>query len=102
MNKSILIGIAGGTGSGKTHIAKSIKREIQNSTIVVIEQDSYYKDLSHFNLEYRNKINFDMFLLDGCFANNLWCKFWRKIYFFNNFHLFFIIVLDVYILKNYY
>ncbi len=60
MNKtSILIGIAGGTGSGKTSIAKALTHEFQQSEVALVEQDSFYKDLSHLSLEDRAKINFD-------------------------------------------
>jgi uridine kinase len=59
MNKSILIGIAGGTGSGKTSISKELLREYGHGEVVVIQQDSYYKDLAHMKLEERQLHNFD-------------------------------------------
>lgn len=59
MKKPILIGIAGGTGSGKTTIAKSIYRAFANSSITMIMQDSYYKDQSHITFEERLKTNYD-------------------------------------------
>ena len=43
---TILIGIAGGTGSGKTSIAKAIASDFGKSEVALIEQDSYYKDIS--------------------------------------------------------
>ena len=58
-NYVFFIGIAGGTGSGKTSIAKSIATNFSQSTIALIEQDSYYKDLSNITMKERNKINFD-------------------------------------------
>ena len=58
-NNSILIGIAGGTGSGKTSIAKELSSNFSKSDIVLIEQDSYYKDLSNISISEREKINFD-------------------------------------------
>ena len=58
-NNSILIGIAGGTGSGKTSIAKELSSNFSKSDIVLIEQDSYYKDLSNMPIAKREKINFD-------------------------------------------
>ena len=58
-NDSILIGIAGGTGSGKTSIAKELSSNFSKSDIILIEQDSYYKDLSDISISEREKINFD-------------------------------------------
>ncbi|MBC8256763.1 MAG: uridine kinase [Candidatus Marinimicrobia bacterium] len=60
MNKyAILIGIAGGTGSGKTSVAKAIAADFGKSDVALIELDSYYKDLSHLTLEERATVNFD-------------------------------------------
>ena len=56
---AILIGIAGGTGSGKTSIAKALMKELGRDEVVVLEQDSYYHDLAHLPPEERSKINFD-------------------------------------------
>ena len=55
----LIIGIAGGTGSGKTTVVKKIKKNFPNEEIAVLSQDSYYKDNSHLPLEERQKINFD-------------------------------------------
>ena len=55
----ILIGITGGTGSGKTSIAKAISAEFGQSEVTLIEQDSYYKDLSNLTMEERSLVNFD-------------------------------------------
>ena len=57
--KNLLIGISGGTGSGKTSFAKEIMRRFPGNEIVLMDQDSYYKDLGHLPLEDRKKINFD-------------------------------------------
>ena len=60
MNKyAILIGIAGGTGSGKTSVAKAIAGDFGKSEVILIEQDSYYRDLSDLTLEERADVNFD-------------------------------------------
>ena len=60
MNKyAILIGIAGGTGSGKTSIAKAIASDFGKSKVALIEQDAYYRDLSNLTLEKRSVVNFD-------------------------------------------
>ena len=56
---SILIGIAGGTGSGKTSLAKGILADYGTWEVTVIEQDSYYKDLSHILYEERAARNYD-------------------------------------------
>lgn len=54
----LIIGIAGGSGSGKTTVVKAIKETISQK-VAVISQDSYYKDNSDIPLEDRKKINFD-------------------------------------------
>lgn len=55
----LVIGIAGGTGSGKTTVVNQIINELPSNQVVVISQDSYYKDTSHLSFEERVKINFD-------------------------------------------
>jgi uridine kinase len=55
----LTIGIAGGTGSGKTTVVNQIINELQHDEVDVIYQDSYYKDTSHLNFEERKAINFD-------------------------------------------
>lgn len=59
MKKPILIGITGGTGSGKSTVAKSIYRNFKKESIAIIMQDSYYKDQSHLTFEERTKTNYD-------------------------------------------
>lgn len=54
----LVIGIAGGSGSGKTTVVKAITQQLKER-VVVIPQDSYYKDSSHVPVEQRQKINFD-------------------------------------------
>ena len=54
----IIIGIAGGTGAGKTTLVKIIQDQF-NEQVVCISHDSYYKDLSHLSLAKRQKVNFD-------------------------------------------
>ena len=55
----IVIGIAGGTGSGKTTVVNKIINSFPAGEVAVIPQDSYYKDSSHIPPEDRSKINFD-------------------------------------------
>ena len=59
MRNSILIGIAGGTGSGKTSMAKNIVKDFRPDQVVIIEQDSYYYDLRKIPMDARNHHNFD-------------------------------------------
>lgn len=54
----MIIGIAGGSGSGKTTVVKAITESL-NKKVAVISQDSYYKDSSHIPVEDRKQINFD-------------------------------------------
>lgn len=59
MARRILIGIAGGSGSGKTLVARTIVREIGSDRVVIIDQDSYYKDLEDIPFRDREARNFD-------------------------------------------
>lgn len=55
----LVIGIAGGTGSGKTTVVNNILRDLNTESVIVISQDNYYKDNHDMPLEERSKINFD-------------------------------------------
>lgn len=55
----VIIGIAGGTGSGKTTVVNKVVGSFPKGEVAVIPQDSYYKDSSHIPPEERSKINFD-------------------------------------------
>lgn len=59
MKRPILIGITGGTGSGKSTVAKAIYKSLPQNNISVIEQDAYYKDQRHLSFEERTKTNYD-------------------------------------------
>lgn len=59
MNKPVLIGIAGGTGSGKSTITEELLADVPADRAVIIEQDSYYKDQSDLPYEERVKTNYD-------------------------------------------
>jgi uridine kinase len=55
----LIVGIAGGTGSGKTTVVRKVMERLPNEEVIVIPQDAYYKDNGHITLEERQKINFD-------------------------------------------
>jgi len=59
LNRPILIGITGGTGSGKSTVAKAIYDSLSEKNICMIEQDAYYKDQKHLTFEERTKTNYD-------------------------------------------
>ena len=56
---SMIIGISGGTGSGKTTVANRILESVSASEVVFIQQDSYYRNLQDLPLDYRQCANFD-------------------------------------------
>jgi len=55
----LIIGIAGGSGSGKSTVVKQIIRHLPKDSVSVIPQDAYYKDNGHLSAEDRARINFD-------------------------------------------
>lgn len=57
--RPVVIGVAGGSGSGKTTVTKSIYDQFPNQSILMIEQDYYYKDQTHLPMEERLKTNYD-------------------------------------------
>jgi uridine kinase len=57
--KPVVIGVAGGSGSGKTAVTKAIYEQFPEQNILVIEQDYYYKDQSDLPMEERLKTNYD-------------------------------------------
>ncbi|MBM3293695.1 MAG: uridine kinase [Candidatus Aminicenantes bacterium] len=57
--KPLIIGVAGGTASGKTTIADAIMASINHPEMVMIPHDAYYRDVGHLTLAERSKINFD-------------------------------------------
>ena len=56
---SLIIGICGGTGSGKTTVANRILESVSADEVVFIQQDSYYRNINDLPLDYRNIANFD-------------------------------------------
>ena len=72
MNRTTIIGIAGGTASGKTSIAQKLFDSFKpTNSIVIIREDDYYKDQSNLEFEERKKINYDHPL---AFDHNLLCE----------------------------
>ncbi len=60
LNKPILIGIAGGSASGKTTIAQKLFEQFEKSnSVIIIKEDDYYKDQSNISFEERKKTNYD-------------------------------------------
>jgi len=59
MNRPLIIGIAGGSGSGKSTVATKILDKIMGYSIAVLDQDSYYKHYPNLSFEERQRINFD-------------------------------------------
>jgi uridine kinase len=55
----LVIGIAGGTGSGKTTVVKKIIKRLPQGEVAILSQDSYYRDNGHLPLAERQQINFD-------------------------------------------
>ncbi|MCK9324442.1 MAG: uridine kinase [Bacteroidales bacterium] len=55
----LIVGIAGGTGSGKTTVVRKVMAGFNQGEVVLLPQDSYYRDNSHLPLEARQKLNFD-------------------------------------------
>ena len=59
MDEPVVIGVAGGSGSGKTTIAHGILERVGAQYVAYLPHDAYYKDLSHLSVDSRVKINFD-------------------------------------------
>lgn len=57
--RPFVVGIAGGSGSGKSTVARSIQEALSPFDVVLIEQDCYYRDLAHLTYEERTRVNFD-------------------------------------------
>src|SRR5690348_10747173 len=55
----LVIGVAGGSGSGKTTVSNAILDRVGRERIAFLQHDSYYHDLSHLPLEQRKQVNFD-------------------------------------------
>ena len=57
--KPVVLGIAGGTGSGKTTVARALVDRIGPNQVAYLEHDNYYRDLSHLSFDERSQVNFD-------------------------------------------
>ena len=57
--KPLIIGIAGGTGSGKTTVARKIANALPSASVAFLDMDGYYRDFSHLPMEERRRINWD-------------------------------------------
>lgn len=58
-SKPLILGVAGGSGSGKTTVVSNIIENIGEENVLLLQHDSYYRDLSHIPLDERRKQNFD-------------------------------------------
>ncbi|MEM8530688.1 MAG: uridine kinase [Chloroflexota bacterium] len=59
MQKPLVIGVAGGSGSGKTTVSRAILDRVGSERIAFLQHDAYYYDLSHLSFEGRRRVNFD-------------------------------------------
>ncbi len=59
MNSCIFVGVAGGSGSGKTTVAHNLIKAFKSEDAVLVEQDAYYKELKNLSIEEKSKVNFD-------------------------------------------
>lgn len=59
MKNCILIGVAGGSGSGKTTVAHNLVKAFKSEDAVLVEQDAYYKELTNLTIEEKAAVNFD-------------------------------------------
>lgn len=55
----LIIGIAGGTGSGKTTVARAVRKALTEQACATVDHDAYYRDLAHLPFEERTRVNFD-------------------------------------------
>lgn len=67
----VTLGIAGGTGSGKTTVAREIVARVGADRVAYLDQDAYYHDLGHLSIEDRRQVNFDH---PAAFDNDLLCE----------------------------
>src|SRR6476619_5209588 len=59
MSKPLMIGIAGGSGSGKSTVARNVAELLTTSSVAFIDMDAYYKNFTSLSLDERRKVNWD-------------------------------------------
>lgn len=74
--KPVVIGVAGGTGSGKSTVVRQLQRRIHPRKVAILEQDAYYRSQEHVSPEQRLKINYDH---PSAFDNRLYLKHIRQL-----------------------
>ncbi len=57
--RPLIIGIAGGTGSGKSTVARTVAESLTNASVAFIDMDAYYRNFAHLSLEERQRVNWD-------------------------------------------
>ena len=57
--KTVLVGVAGASGSGKSFFCDKLRASVTNKSVIVLSQDYYYKDHSHIPLQQRHELNYD-------------------------------------------
>jgi uridine kinase len=57
--RPVIVGVAGGTASGKTTISQAIVKRVGSERVALIEHDAYYRDIGHLSFEERRQVNFD-------------------------------------------
>jgi uridine kinase len=57
--KPLIIGIAGGSGSGKSTVARKVAERLRGASVAAVDMDAYYRDLTHLSLEERRRVNWD-------------------------------------------
>ena len=57
--KPLLVGIAGGSGSGKSTVARRVSEALKGQSVIAVDMDAYYRDLTHLTLEQRRHVNWD-------------------------------------------
>ena len=57
--RSLIVGVAGGSGSGKTTVARKVAEQLKDASVASVSMDAYYRDMSHLTLEQRKQLNWD-------------------------------------------